>query len=90
MCSPRAYALWPATLEVKSTLTDRYQTTVAQTVCRALKLGKRDEIQYTIRPGGEVVLSRVEITEEDNPVLGQFLDFSVQRYCQPSRTAPDR
>jgi len=44
-----------ATLDVESTLTDRYQTTVPETVRRALKLGKRDKIHYTIRPGGEVV-----------------------------------
>jgi antitoxin PrlF len=64
-----------ATLEVESTLTDRYQTTVPETVRRALRLRKRDKIHYTIRPGGEVVLSRVEIIEEDDPVLGRFLGF---------------
>ena len=62
-----------ATLEVESTLTDRYQTTVPETVRRALQLGKRDKIHYTIRPGGEVVLSRAKPSEEDDPVLGQFL-----------------
>jgi len=65
----------PATLEVESTLTDRYQTTVPETVRRALRLGKRDKIHYSIRPGGEVVLTRVEATEVDDPVLGQFLGF---------------
>jgi antitoxin PrlF len=64
-----------ATLEAESTLTDRYQTTVPEMVRRALMLGKRDKIHYTIRPGGEVVLSRVEITTEDDPVLGRFLAF---------------
>lgn len=64
-----------ATLEVESTLTDRYQTTVPETVRRALKLGKRDKIHYTIRPGGEVVLTRVDATKEDDPLLGQFLGF---------------
>jgi antitoxin PrlF len=64
-----------ATLEVESTLTDRYQTTVPETVRRALQLGKRDKIHYTIRPGGEVVLSRVEPTAAYDPVLGSFLDF---------------
>jgi antitoxin PrlF len=64
-----------ATLEVESTLTDRYQTTVPETVRRALRLGKRDKIHYTIRPGGEVVLTRVEATEVDDPVLGHFLGF---------------
>lgn len=64
-----------ATLEVESTLTDRYQTTVPETVRRALKLGKRDKIHYTIRPGGEVVLTRAESAEDDDPVLDQFLGF---------------
>jgi antitoxin PrlF len=64
-----------ATLEVESTLTDRYQTTVPETVRRALQLGKRDKIHYTIRPGGEVVLTRAAPSEEDDPVLGQFLGF---------------
>ncbi len=64
-----------ATLEVESTLTDRYQTTVPETVRRALGLRKRDKIHYMIRPGGEVVLSRVKVAEQDDPVLGQFLGF---------------
>ncbi|MFJ3057782.1 type II toxin-antitoxin system PrlF family antitoxin [Herbaspirillum sp. NPDC087042] len=65
----------PATLDVESTLTDRYQTTVPETVRRALKLGKRDKIHYTIRPSGEVVLTRAEASEGDDPILGQFLGF---------------
>lgn len=65
----------PATLEVESTLTDRYQTTVPETVRRALKLGKRDKIHYTIRPSGEVVLTRADAAEGDDPVLGRFLGF---------------
>jgi antitoxin PrlF len=64
-----------ANLEFESTLTDRYQTTVPETVRRALRLDKRDKVHYTIRPNGEVVLSRAQTTEEDDPVLGQFLGF---------------
>ena len=60
--------------EIESTLTDRYQTTVPETVRRTLKLRKRDKIHYTIRDG-EVVLTRAEVTEGDDPVLGQFLGF---------------
>jgi antitoxin PrlF len=71
-----------AILEVESTLTDRYQTTVPETVRRALKLGKRDKIHYTILPNGEVVLSRAEITEKDDPVLGQFLSFLSNDFAQ--------
>jgi antitoxin PrlF len=65
----------PATLEVESSLTDRYQTTVPETVRRALKLGKRDKIHYSIRPSGDVVLTRVNASENDDPVLGLFLGF---------------
>ena len=65
----------PSTLEVESTLTDRYQTTVPETVRRVLRLGKRDKIHYTIRPGGEVLLTRAAVAEENDPVLGQFLGF---------------
>ena len=68
----------PAALEVESTLTDRYQTTVPETVRRALRLRKRDKIHYTIRPGGEVVLSRAIESEKDDPVLVQFLGFLAQ------------
>lgn len=64
-----------STLEVESTLTDRYQTTVPETVRRALKLGKRDKIHYTIRRSGEVVLTRAQTMAGDDPLLGQFLDF---------------
>jgi antitoxin PrlF len=65
----------PAPLEVESTLTDRYQTTVPETVRRALRLGKRDKIHYTIRASGEVILSRADASAGDDPVLGQFLGF---------------
>lgn len=65
----------PTTLEAESTLTDRYQTTVPESIRRALGLGKRDKIHYTVRPSGEVVLTRVELSEGDDPVLGQFLGF---------------
>jgi antitoxin PrlF len=68
----------PATLEVESTLTSRYQTTVPETVRRALRLGKRDKLHYTIRPGGEVVLTRAGLPADDDPVLAQFLGFLAQ------------
>jgi antitoxin PrlF len=63
----------PATLELESTLTDRYQTTVPDGVRRALKLGKRDRIRYLVQGNGSVVLQRADAI--DDPVLGSFLDF---------------
>lgn len=62
-------------LQVESTLTDRYQTTVPEIVRLALRLGKRDKIRFSIRPNGEVVLSRSGRSEVDDPVLGAFLAF---------------
>lgn len=62
-------------LEVESRLTDRYQTTVPETIRRALHLAKRDKLHYTIRSSGEVVLSRAQAPEEEDPVLGRFLSF---------------
>ena len=50
-------------------------TTVPETVRRALGLAKRDKIRYSIRPGGDVVLIRANVSEGDDPVLGQFLGF---------------
>lgn len=64
-----------STLEVESTLTDRYQTTVPETVRRALGLNKRDKVHYSIRPGGEVVLTRAEVADEADPALDAFLGF---------------
>jgi len=60
-------------LELESTLTDRYQTTVPEAVRHALKLGKRDKIRYAVQPNGQVVLSRAE--DHDDPALGAFLQF---------------
>jgi antitoxin PrlF len=65
----------PATFEAESTLTDRYQTTVPETVRRALHLDKRDKIHYSIRPDGEVVLTRAPKSEEADPALDAFLRF---------------
>lgn len=65
-------------IAVHSTLTDRYQTTVPETVRRVLRLGKRDKLEYTIRPNGEVVLARAEQPETDDPLLEPFLEFLAQ------------
>jgi antitoxin PrlF len=65
----------PAVLEAESTLTERYQTTVPETVRRALRLGKRDKIRFTIRPDGDVVLTRAVVPSSEDPVIGHFLHF---------------
>lgn len=77
------------TFEAESTLTDRYQTTVPELVRHALKLGKRDRIHYDIRPEGEVVMRRAEAPQEDDPVLGRFLEFLARDMtANPGRIQP--
>jgi antitoxin PrlF len=61
-------------IEVESTLTERYQTTVPEPVRRALNLGKHDKLHYRIS-GGTAVLSRAPQPEEEDHVLTQFLAF---------------
>lgn len=64
------------TLEVESTLSDRYRTTVPDAVRRALRLGKLDRIRYLVQKDGSVVLQRAD--ESDDPALGAFLDFLAE------------
>lgn len=59
-------------LEVGSTLTDKYQTTLPSAVRKALNLSKRDRIRFEIRDG-EVVMKRADINED--PVVASFLAF---------------
>jgi antitoxin PrlF len=70
-------------LNVESSLTDRYQTTVPEPIRLALKLGKRDKLRYSVKPTGEVTITRVEADED--PAIGAFLDFlerDIQRNPQ--------
>ena len=55
-----------------STLTDRYQTTIPESIRNALHLGKRDKIEYSMDTSGKITISRAE---EDDPVIGEFLSF---------------
>ena len=64
----------PPILVTESTLTERYQTTVPDTIRKALGLKKREKLRYTVQAKGDVVLSRAESHEED-PVMSCFLDF---------------
>ena len=64
-----------ASLEIESTLTDRYQTTVPDAVRRSLRLRKRDKIRYVVRSDGAVMLTRAGAPDEDDPVVGSFIAF---------------
>jgi antitoxin PrlF len=75
-------------LEAESSLTDRYQTTVPESVRRALKLGKRDRVRYELLADHRVVISRVQPQAAlgEDPVLGRFLDLLARDIAsQPSR-----
>jgi|TARA_R100000049_G_C1941342_1_gene85560 antitoxin PrlF len=79
-------------LTAESTVTDRYQTTVPEAVRRTLNLTKRAKIRYTVRPNGEVVLSRAE-QEQPDPVLDGFLNFladDLQRHPERIQAIDER
>lgn len=61
-------------LNSESKLTDRYQTTIPETVRKALHLHKRDKLRYSIQSNGDVLISRAEMQESD-PILGEFLNL---------------
>lgn len=70
-----------ALIAAESTLTDRYQTTVPDAVRRALNLGKRDKLRYTVQPDGKVLLTRAADTDTD-PALDAFLGFLAKDMTQ--------
>jgi antitoxin PrlF len=74
-------AAMPTLIAAESTLTDRYQTTVPDAVRRALHLGKRDKLRYTVQPDGNVLLTRAA-DADTNPALDAFLDFLAQDMAQ--------
>jgi antitoxin PrlF len=69
-------------MQAESTLTDRYQTTVPESVRRQLGLSKRDKIQYEILSDGAVLLRRASAADEGDQVLGKFLEFLAQDMAQ--------
>lgn len=71
----------PALIAAESTLTDRYQTTVPDAVRRALNLGKRDKLRYTVQPDGNVLLTRAADTDTD-PAMDAFLGFLANDMTQ--------
>lgn len=78
-----------ARTDAESTLTDRYQTTIPEPVRRALNLGKRDKLRFTIRPDGEVILSKAVPDDEEDPVVLAFLDFLERdMIAHPERLQP--
>lgn len=61
-------------LQVTSTLTDRYQTTVPDVVRKALGLSKRDQLLYTVLDNGEIRVQKAD-TVNDDVALRAFLQL---------------
>ena len=63
-----------STIQATSTLTDRYQTTIPDTVRKALGLTKRDQLLYTVLPNGEIRVQKAD-TVNDDVALNAFLQL---------------
>jgi antitoxin PrlF len=59
-------------VEAEFSLTDRHQTTVPETIRRALKRARRHKIHDTVKPSGEIVMARADAVKEDG-ALGPLL-----------------
>lgn len=71
-----------------STVTDRSQTTIPNSVREALGIEPGDRIEYSIE-GDHAVIRRVADDPEEDPVLGAFLDFlERQMTAHPERLQP--
>lgn len=64
---------------LRSTLTDRYQTTIPEAVRQHLGLSKRDEIQYLIEDDGSV---RLLGAASEDPALRPFLALLARDLSQ--------
>jgi antitoxin PrlF len=79
----------PTVLDVESSLTDRYQTTVPELVRKTLGLRKRDKIHYLVQPDGTVQLARQEKPGKADKVLDGFLSLlasDIQAHPQKIRS----
>ncbi len=72
----------------ESTLTDRYQTTIPETVRKLLGLGKRDKISYSVASDGRIYLSGTQ-NEDNDPMVEKFLAFLAKEIeSNPQRIQP--
>jgi antitoxin PrlF len=73
----------------KSTLTDRFQTTIPTFVRQELGLGKRDLIEFFKADDGSILLRKAAPTshsEEFSPELGAWLEFIARDHNQRPTT----
>lgn len=68
-------------LNAVSTMTSKNQTTIPESVRKALGLEKQDKLRFSVLEGGQVLLEKDVIDEEecdDDPVVHNFLNFLEQ------------
>jgi len=61
-------------LRAESRLTERSQTTIPASIRDALNLKPGEHIEYSLLPGGQVILTKKD-DNQDDPVVAQFLAF---------------
>ena len=68
-------------LEVASTLTDRYQTTIPKAIRGVLQLKKRGKLRYEIMSDGTVLLgnANVDLEQRLDPADGNDVKSMVRR-----------
>jgi antitoxin PrlF len=68
-----------AILAISATITARGQTTVPAAIRKMLALGPRDQVVFRGLADGTVVITKKKpAAEEDDPVIGKFLEFLTQ------------
>jgi antitoxin PrlF len=65
-------------LEVESTLTDKYQTTIPDPIRKALNLKKRDKIRFALNSDGTVTLNRAVPAEKEDLPISEFLQLLAE------------
>lgn len=55
-------------------MSDRYQTTILELVCKVIGLNKRGKIAYAIQDDSRLMIYRADQSQSD-PILGQFLNL---------------
>ncbi len=68
-------------LNAVSTMTSKNQTTIPESVRKALGLKKQDKLRFSVLEGGQVLLEKDVIDEEEcdnDPVVHKFLSFLEQ------------
>lgn len=73
--------------EVPATITARGQTTVPAAIRKMLALNKRDQVVFRGLADGTVVIAKRQAhTDEDDPVIGKFLEFLARDMAnEPAR-----